>query len=122
MKRNELVSDAMTIFDKIKAKEIPAKIVYEDEHVLAFHDVSPKAPVHVLVIPQRKVKGFADLQGLPDDEVGVFMKGVAKVAQKLSLEKHGYRIVFNYGQHGQQTVDYIHAHILGGRQMQWPPG
>jgi len=116
------VPEDMTIFDKIKNKEIPAKIVYEDETVLAFHDISPKAPVHVLVIPQKKIRGFADFLSSSEEDIGAFMKGVAHVAKTLGLEKKGYRVVFNYGQDGQQTVDYIHAHIFGGRQMQWPPG
>jgi len=116
------MANEMTLFDKIKSKEIPAKIVYEDEDVLAFHDINPQAPVHVLVIPQRKVQRFAEFVGSDNADVGAFIKGVAKVAQKLGLEANGYRVVFNNGKHGQQTVDYIHAHILGGRQMQWPPG
>lgn len=116
------MSESVTIFDKIKKKEIPAKIVYEDEDVLAFHDVNPQAPVHVLVIPQKKAKSFADFVNCSNGDIGAFMKGVAKVAQNLGLEANGYRVVFNCGKHGQQTVDYIHAHIFGGRQMQWPPG
>ena len=114
--------DEVTLFDKIKTKEIPAKIVYEDEDVLAFHDINPQAPVHVLVIPQRKVTQFADFVSSSNGDIGAFMKGVAKVAQKLGLEANGYRVVFNNGKHAQQSVDYIHAHILGGRQMKWPPG
>lgn len=116
------MSTESTIFDKIKAKEIPAKVVYEDEYVLAFHDINPQAPTHVLVIPQKKVRGFAEIESSQDLDLGKFMKGIAKVAKTLGLEAKGYRVVFNYGKHGQQTVDYIHAHILGGRQLQWPPG
>ena len=111
-----------TIFDKIKHKEVPAKIVFEDADILAFHDIQPQAPVHVLVIPQKRINGFADFADSDPQAIGTFMKGVAKVAKHLGLESAGYRIVFNYGQHGQQTVDYIHAHILGGRQLNWPPG
>jgi histidine triad (HIT) family protein len=116
------VSDQITLFDKIKAKEVPADIVYEDEQVLAFRDINPQAPVHVLVIPQHKLKGFANFVNSTDAEVGAFLRGVAKVAHTLGLDGEGYRIVFNQGKHGQQTVHYIHAHILGGRQMKWPPG
>lgn len=116
------MSEQITIFDKIKAKEIPAKIVYEDDDVLAFNDINPQAPVHILVIPQRKIRSFADIVNSPVEDMGRFFKGVSKVAQKLGLDAGGYRIVFNHGTHGQQTVDYIHAHILGGRQMKWPPG
>lgn len=115
------MDEKVTIFDKIKNKEMKAQIVYEDETVLAFHDISPQAPVHVLVIPQHKVVGFSTLTEESDAFVGAFIKGVARVAKQLGLEE-GYRIVFNSGRHGQQTVDYIHAHIVGGRQLNWPPG
>lgn len=116
------MKEEITVFDRIKNKEIPAKLAYEDEVVLAFHDINPQAPVHVLVIPQKKIVGFPDFVNLDQKELGAFMQGVARVAQKLGLEEKGYRIVFNYGSNGQQTVDYVHAHILGGRQMRWPPG
>lgn len=110
-----------TIFDKILAKKLPANIVYEDDDVLAFRDVNPQAPTHVLVIPKKKVRSFTDLQERPAEEVGAFFKGVSKVAKNLELSE-GYRIILNCGKHGQQTVDYIHAHILGSRQLSWPPG
>lgn len=111
-----------TIFDKILRKEIPAKLVYEDEHVIAFHDIAPQAPIHVLVIPKHKWVGIADLAQADPVLVGQFMRGVSATAAKLGLNPDGYRVVFNQGRHGQQTVDYIHAHILGGRPMNWPPG
>lgn len=111
-----------TIFDKIIAKEIPAKIAYEDDYVLAFHDINPQAPVHVLVIPKKKVRGFAELGTKSAQDVGEYMQRVAKVASELGLDGDGYRVVFNNGKNGQQTVDYIHAHILGGRKLSWPPG
>ena len=111
-----------TIFDKIIRKEVPANIVHEDEVILAFEDIQPQAPVHILVIPKIKVKSFADLKGLDDLDVGRFIKGVSQVAAEVGLEEGGYRVVFNTGRHGQQSVDYIHAHILGGRQMTWPAG
>lgn len=111
-----------TLFDKILQKEIPSDSVYEDDDVYAFKDINPQAPVHVLVIPKKKVPRFAQLKGEPKDEVGVFFQKVAQVAGELGLEKDGYRIVINNGKHGQQTVEYLHAHIIGGRQLQWPPG
>ena len=110
-----------TIFDKILKKEIPADVVYEDEDVLAFRDVNPQAPIHILEIPKNKFEGFANLSDADPQAVGAYITKVSKVAKLLNLEE-GYRIVFNQGQHGQQTVHYIHAHILAGRQMQWPPG
>ena len=110
-----------TIFDKIIRREIPADVVYEDEVLLAFRDINPQAPVHVIVIPKKKITGFDKLCELPDDYAGKYITGVSGVAKKLGLA-NGYRIVFNSGTDGQQTVEYIHAHILGGRQMNWPPG
>ncbi len=110
------------IFEKIRDHEIPSEIVFEDEVVLAFRDVNPQAPVHVLVIPKRYWSGFPEVKDADEGAVGAFMARVARVAAELGLEKDGYRIVFNSGRHGQQSVDYIHAHILGGRQMGWPPG
>lgn len=111
-----------TIFDKIIAKEIPANIAYEDDIVLAFHDISPQAPVHVLVIPKKKWERFADFVDSDAKAVGEYMVSVAKAAKHLGLEDNGYRIVFNNGRDGQQTVEFIHAHILGGRRLTWPPG
>jgi histidine triad (HIT) family protein len=111
-----------TIFDKIIRKEIPANIVFEDGDVVAFHDINPEAPVHVLVVPKHKVASYDKLVDVPSDVVGRFFLGVAKVAKSLNLETDGYRVVLNCGKSGQQTVKYLHAHILGGRQMSWPPG
>ncbi len=110
-----------TIFDKIVRKEIPADLVYEDEEVVAFRDINPQGPVHVLVVPKKKVEGFDRLSGLSAEETGRYVHSIAKVAGKLGLED-GYRVVFNVGKHGQQTVPYVHAHVIGGRQMGWPPG
>ena len=110
-----------TIFDRIIRKEIPADIVYEDEDILAFNDINAQAPVHVLVIPKRKFISFTELHDADPDAVSRYIQGIAKVARQVAGE-HGYRIVFNTGEYGQQTVDYIHAHILSGRRMSWPPG
>jgi histidine triad (HIT) family protein len=114
--------EEQTLFDKILNKEIPSDSVYEDDDVYAFKDIDPKAPVHVLVIPKKKIARFAELNGKPAEEVGTFFQKVSAVATELGLDDDGYRIVINNGKHGQQTVEYIHAHILGGRQLQWPPG
>ncbi|MCL1817537.1 MAG: histidine triad nucleotide-binding protein [Spirochaetaceae bacterium] len=110
-----------TIFDKILRKEIPADVVYEDEAVLAFRDINPQAPVHGVVIPKKKTSGFDRLSELPHEFIGRYMTGVAAAAKALGLES-GYRVVFNIGKDGQQTVEYVHAHILGGRALTWPPG
>ena len=111
-----------TIFGKIVSGEIPSEFLYEDEHCIAINDVNPQAPVHVLVIPKSRAESFADLRDADPEEVGNFMKGVSRVAAKLGLEQDGYRVVFNTGHNGLQTVQYIHAHILGGRRLKWPPG
>ena len=111
-----------TIFDKILAGSIPADVVYEDETVLAFRDINPQAPVHVLVVPKKKVKDFISLQQNDPEETGAFFNAVSKVASVLELDDGGYRIVLNCGADGQQTVEYLHAHILGDRKMSWPPG
>ena len=111
-----------TLFDKILRKEIPTDVVYEDEHVMAFRDIQPQAPVHVLVIPKQRVARFTELASRPPAETGEFFCAVAKVAAHLNLNDEGYRVVVNCGHHGQQTVNYLHAHILGGRQLSWPPG
>ncbi|HUX52100.1 MAG TPA: histidine triad nucleotide-binding protein [Spirochaetia bacterium] len=111
-----------TIFEKIRDKEIKSEIVFEDDVAIAFKDVNPQAPVHVLVIPQQKLTGFPELKNADPSFAGAFIARVARVAGELGLEKDGYRIVFNSGKNGQQSVDYLHAHIIGGRQMGWPPG
>jgi len=116
------VKGTETVFDRILRGEAPADVVYQDEHVLAFRDRRPQAPVHVLVIPKKKAKSVADFAQRDVAEAGAFLQGVARAAEKLGLEEKGFRVVMNCGRHGQQSVDYLHAHILGGRQLSWPPG
>lgn len=111
-----------TIFDKIIAGDLPADKVYEDENVLAFNDINPQAPVHVLVLPKKKVQDFIQIQHNSIEETGTFFNAVSRVASELGLDQSGYRIVLNCGENGQQTVEYLHAHILGERKMSWPPG
>jgi histidine triad (HIT) family protein len=112
----------VTIFDKILSGEIPSNKVYEDEDVLAFHDVNPQAPIHVLVIPKKKVATFTELKDRPTIDSGVLFQKTALIADKLGLDDEGYRIVVNCGENGNQEVAYLHAHILGGRKLTWPPG
>ncbi len=111
-----------TVFQKIINREIPAKIVYEDEDTLAFHDVHPQAPVHVLVIPKKPIVNIADLKDEDQALAGKLLLTVRKVAEMLGLNDQGYRVVANVGFDGGQSVDHLHFHILGGRQMKWPPG
>ena len=110
-----------TIFKRIIDKEVPAKIIYEDDLCLAFHDVNPQAPTHVLVIPKKEIASLA--QASADDKMllGHLQLVVAKLAQQLSLSG-GYRVVANCGSDGGQSVDHLHFHLLGGRQLKWPPG
>lgn len=109
------------IFQRIIDKEIPAKLVYEDELCLAFHDVKPQAPVHVLVIPKKPLINVAQLSSEHQSLAGHLLLVVKKVADQLGLDG-GYRVVANCGPDGGQSVDHLHFHILGGRQMGWPPG
>ena len=116
------MAEEATIFDKILAGEIPADTVYDDDDVLAFRDINPQAPVHVLVIPKRRAERFAELKHSDTGFAGRLFQGVSRVATELGLDDDGYRVVVNNGRNGQQTVEYLHVHILGGRGMTWPPG
>lgn len=110
-----------TIFSKIIRKEIPADIVYEDDLCLAFKDVHPQAPVHLLVIPKKPIPKLAD--ATPEDHalMGHLLLMAKRVAQEAGLS-NGFRLVINNGDDGGQTVNHLHLHILGGRHMKWPPG
>ncbi|MCB0393216.1 MAG: histidine triad nucleotide-binding protein [Bdellovibrionales bacterium] len=110
-----------TIFKKIIDKEIPAKIVFEDEHCLAFHDVSPQAPVHILVIPKKEIESLNSVERSEQNLLGHILVQIPNIAQKAGLNS-GYRVVTNIGEQGGQSVFHLHFHILGGRDMLWPPG
>lgn len=112
---------AETIFTKIINKEIPADIVYEDDLCLAFHDVNPQAPIHVLLIPKQEIENVAGLTENDQVIAGHLLLKVAEIAKQLKLGQ-GYRVVANCGQNGGQSVDHLHLHILGGRSLTWPPG
>ena len=111
-----------TIFSKIIAGEIDADIVYEDDAVLAFRDINPQAPTHVLVIPREPVATINDLQPEHAEVVGRMYLAAAKVARQEGIADSGYRTVMNCNADGGQTVYHIHLHVLGGRQLTWPPG
>lgn len=111
-----------TIFAKIIRREIPAQIVYEDEHVLAFKDIHPQAPVHVLFIPKVAVPTLNDLQDDQAELVGRLALAAAKYAKQEGFAERGYRVVMNCNGDGGQTVYHIHLHLLAGRSMVWPPG
>ena len=111
-----------TIFSKIIAREIPARIVYEDDVCLAFHDVNPQAPVHFLVIPKKEIARIAAAAPEDDALLGHLLQVAQKVAKQEGLGESGFRIVINNGRDGGETVPHLHVHVLGGRAMGWPPG
>lgn len=111
-----------TVFSKIIRKEIPAKIVYEDDLALAFHDVHPQAPVHVLVIPKQPIQSLAHTSEADVALLGHLQRVIQQVAKLLQIDETGYRVVTNIGRDGGQSVDHIHYHVLGGRSLSWPPG
>jgi histidine triad (HIT) family protein len=110
------------LFCKIVAREIPAKIVLENDHVLAFHDVNPQAPTHILVIPKKHIVGIHDATREDAALLGEVMLGAREAAEKTGLHETGYRLVVNNGAHAGQSVLHLHMHVLGGRQLGWPPG
>jgi len=115
------MSDEKTIFKKIIDKEIPADIIFEDDLCLAFRDVNPQAPTHVLVIPKQEIPSVADLADSDSALAGHLLLVARDVAKQLELDG-GFRLVINNGPEAGQTVDHLHIHILGGRSLVWPPG
>lgn len=111
-----------TLFEKIIAREIPATVVYEDDVVLAFQDINPQAPTHVLIIPKKPIPRIAEAKPEDLEILGHLMLKAAKIAEQLGLKKGGYRLVFNNGPDAGEAVPHLHGHILGGRHMNWPPG
>lgn len=110
-----------TIFSKIIRREIPADIVYEDEFAIAFRDVSPQAPIHILVIPKKPITRLSESEQEDETLLGHLLKVVQQVAVQEKLDQ-GFRVVINNGEDGGQTVDHLHLHLLGGRSLNWPPG
>lgn len=113
----------MTLFEKIVARQIPADIVYEDDLVLAFRDINPQAPIHILIVPKRVIPRIGEATAPADQAViGYLLVQAAEVARRLGLAESGYRLVINNGRDGGETVPHLHCHILGGRPLGWPPG
>ncbi len=110
------------IFCQIVAGELDSDKVYEDDRLLAFRDANPQAPVHVLVIPKRHISSLKEVTDDDGELLGHLQVTVAEIADDLGLAADGYRVVVNCGSQGGQTVGHLHYHILGGRQMKWPPG
>ena len=121
-KHRALRAPMPTIFSKIINREIPAQIVYEDEHLLAFKDVHPQAPVHVLFIPKEPIASADALEDRHAELVGRLVLAARRYAQEIGIAESGYRLVMNTNADGGQTVFHLHLHLLGGRPMHWPPG
>lgn len=111
-----------TIFGKIIRREIPADIIYEDDLCLAFRDISPQAPTHVLLIPKKPIPKLSDAASDDKELLGHMLFTTKTLAEQLHIAEDGYRVVINTGTNGGQTVFHLHMHLLGGRSMQWPPG
>ena len=112
-----------TILSKIINKEIPADVVFESDNVLAFKDINPKAPVHILIIPKIEIPKVTDIKGSEHSTLlGEMIDAANKIAKDLSIADDGFRLVFNCGNNGGQDVYHLHMHLLGGRKMNWPPG
>ncbi|MEY2491138.1 MAG: histidine triad family protein [Verrucomicrobiota bacterium] len=111
----------MTIFEKIIARQIPAEIIFENDDVLAFRDVNPQAPVHLLIVPKRVIPRLADATEKDGELLGKLLLTAGELAKKLQL-KSGFRVVINSGPDAGESVPHLHVHLLGQRQMSWPPG
>lgn len=110
------------LFCKIASKEIPSSIVFEDDRVVAFKDINPAAPVHILIIPKVHIQSVLDIGESNSEIVAYIFEVAAKIAREQGLAEKGFRIVANTGMDGGQTVPHLHYHLLGGRSLQWPPG
>src|ERR1700726_3613434 len=113
---------AMTIFEKIIAREIPAKIIWEDDDAIAFHDVNPQAPVHVLIVPKKVIPRLTAATEANQKILGKLLLVAGDLAKKLGVEQSGYRVVINSGPDAGESVPHLHVHLLGKRALAWPPG
>jgi histidine triad (HIT) family protein len=112
----------MTIFEKIIAREIPAKIIWEDDEAIAFHDVNPQAPVHILIVPKKVIPRLASASEGDSKMIGKLLLVAGKLAKEFGIEKSGYRVVINSGPDAGESVPHLHVHLLGKRALAWPPG
>lgn len=110
------------LFCKIVRKEIPATVVFENEHLMAFRDIDPKAPTHVLIIPKKHVSAIVDLSANDAPGWNALSQAIPEIARKEGVDQSGFRLVVNHGKDGGQLVSHLHVHLLGGRKMEWPPG
>jgi histidine triad (HIT) family protein len=112
----------MTLFEKIIAREIPARIIKEDNELIVFHDNNPQAPTHVLVVPKKPLPRIGAAGSEDVELLGKLLLAAQETAKKLGIADSGFRIVINHGSHGGETVPHLHIHVLGGRPFGWPPG
>ena len=110
------------LFCEIVAGRIPAKVAYQDDHVMAFHDISPQAPTHTLIIPKRHITSLLDLTPEDDAMVGLLVRKARDLAKLAGIDESGFRLVFNAGEDAGYSVYHIHLHLVGGRKLGWPPG
>ncbi len=112
----------MTLFEKIVARQIPAKIIAEDNDLIAFHDINPQAPVHVLLVPKKPIPRLARATDEEGALLGKLLLKARALAEELGIAESGFRVVINNGRNGGETVPHLHVHLLGGRPLTWPPG
>lgn len=112
----------MTLFEKIARRDIPADIVWENDEIVAFRDINPQAPVHVLIVPKRVIPRIADTAANDENLLGDLLLAAREIAQQLGVANSGYRVVINNGRDAGETVPHLHVHLLGGRALAWPPG
>jgi histidine triad (HIT) family protein len=112
----------MTLFEQIISREIPAQIIHEDDRCVAIRDINPQAPIHVLVIPKKVIPRLSEASESDETLLGHLLLTAAEVAKREGIAENGYRVVVNQGWHAGESVPHLHVHVLGGRQMKWPPG
>ena len=112
----------MTLFEKIVNREVPAQIIHEDDRCVAIRDINPQAPIHVLVIPKKVIPRLGEATDAEENLLGHLLLTAAEVAKREGIAENGYRVIVNQGWHAGESVPHLHVHVLGGRQMKWPPG
>jgi histidine triad (HIT) family protein len=112
----------MTLFEKIVNREVPAQIIHEDDRCVAIRDINPQAPIHVLVIPKKAISRLGEATDADETLLGHLLLTAAEVAKREGIAENGYRVIVNQGWHAGESVPHLHVHVLGGRQMKWPPG
>jgi histidine triad (HIT) family protein len=112
----------MNLFEKIIKREVPAQIIHEDDQCVAIRDINPQAPIHILVIPKKAIPRLGEATDADEALLGHLLLTAAEVAKREGIAENGYRVVVNQGWHAGESVPHLHVHVLGGRQMKWPPG